>query len=116
MKLFILITGIGELLVGLLMLIKPSLIPQYAKASALVRSTARMYGAAAITIGVFALMVGFNFSEVAWHEPFLTVYLAFHTLVALSVLIAKQSKEPADSKIGILHLVLAVVTAYFLFL
>ncbi len=115
MKLFILLTGIGELLVGLLMLLKPNAIPQFAKASPITRATARMYGAAAIAIGVFAVLVATSFEQIALHQPFLTVYLVFHALVALSVFIAIRSGESADMKVGILHAVLAAGTAFFLF-
>ncbi|MEZ4883961.1 MAG: hypothetical protein R3E32_04405 [Chitinophagales bacterium] len=115
MKLFILLTGIGELLVGLLMFLKPNAIPQFAKASPITRATARMYGAAAISIAVFALLVGTNFEQIELHQPFLTVYLVFHALVAASVFLAIRSGESADTKVGILHTILAVITAYFLF-
>lgn len=115
MKIFILLTGIGELLVGILMFLKPNLIPQYAKASPITLATARMYGAAAIAIGIFAILVGTNFSQIELHEPFLIVYLVFHAMVALSIFVAIRSSEPADSKIGVLHTILALITAYFLF-
>ena len=115
MQLFILITGIAELLVGLVLFVSPKLVPQFAKSAPLTRATARMYGAAAITIGVFAAMVGFNFDQTAWHQLFLIVFLVFHSLVALSVFIAIQLGEPADSKIAVLHVLLALGTAWFLF-
>ena len=115
MQLFILLTGLLEILVGLPMLLKPSLIPQYAKANPLSLASARMYGAAAITIGVFALMVAANIEQVAWHHPFLVVFFVFHSLVASAVLIAKQAGEPADVRVAALHGILALITAYFLF-
>lgn len=115
MKSFILLTGIGELLVGLVMLFNPTLIPQFPKKFALALATARMYGAAAISIGVFAILVAMNFDQTALHQSFLIVYLTFHALVALSIFIAVQANEPANAKIGILHAILAVATAYFLF-
>lgn len=114
MKLFILLTGLGEILVGLTMLIKPKLIPQFAKASSTAITTARMYGAAAISIGVFALLVWDRFNNVILHNPFLIVFLVFHVLVALAVFISVKSGETKDSKVAILHTILALATAYFL--
>ncbi len=115
MQIFILLTSALELLVGFVMLLKPSLIPQFSKASPLALMGARMYGAAAITIGVYAALVGLHIEDVALHHPFLIVFLVFHTLVALSVLISRGAGEPADIKVAVLHGVLAAITAYFLF-
>lgn len=115
MKLFILITGFGEILIGLVFLLKPSLLPHLKKASNVALTTARMYGAAAISIGTFAGMVGMHFELVELHRPFLIVFLVFHVMVALSIIISNFAGEKADSKIAILHAVLAVITAYFLF-
>lgn len=116
MKLFILITGIGEILIGLVFLLKPTLLPHLKKASNIGLTAARMYGAAAISIGTFAGIVGVHFDVVELHRPFLMVFLVFHTLVALAIIISNMAGEKADSKIAILHSVLAVITAYFLFL
>ncbi|MFK7908258.1 MAG: hypothetical protein AB8B69_24220 [Chitinophagales bacterium] len=115
MQVFILLTGIGELLVGLLMFLKPNAIPQFAKASPTTRATARMYGAAAISIGVFAVMVGLHLEEASLLHHFLIIYLIFHILVAASVFLAIRVGESADTKIGILHTILAAITAFFLF-
>ncbi len=114
MKLFILITGIGEVLIGLLMFFKPTVIPLLLKEKGIAFSMARMYGAAATTIGAFAVMVSMYFDRVELHQPFLMVYLVFHTLVAASVLVSIRANEPADSKIAVLHSLLAIGTAYFL--
>jgi hypothetical protein len=116
MKLFILITGIGEILVGLLMLLAPSRVPIYSTASGLARSTARMYGAAAFSIGLFAVLVALHFEVVSLHHPFLIVYLVFHVLVTASILLGRSVGEPGDKNVAILHAVLAAATAYFLFL
>ena len=114
MKLFILIIGLGEILVGLTMLLKPKLIPQYAKASSTALTTARMYGAAAVSIGTFALLVWDRFHNVFLHNPFLIVFLVFHVLVAVSVFISVKAGETKDKKVAILHTILALGTAYFL--
>jgi hypothetical protein len=115
MKLFILITGIGEILIGLVFLLKPTLLPHLKKASNVALTSARMYGAAVIAIGTFAGLVGMHFELVELHRPFLIVFLVFHTLVALSIIISNMAGEKADTKIAILHATLAVITAYFLF-
>lgn len=113
MKLFILLTGIFEILVGIVMFTKPELIPQFDGASAIAIATARMYGAAAISMGTFAVMVAQNFNRTEWHQLFLTVYLVFHTTVGAAILIAATTG--GDPSTGILHIILAAATGYFLY-
>ena len=115
MKLFILLTGFGEILIGLVFLLKPSLLPHLKKVSNEAYTAARMYGAAAITIGTYAAIVGLHFDMPELRHPFLIVFLIFHTLVALAITISNFAGERADAKIAILHSVLAIITAYFLF-
>ncbi len=115
MKLFILITGFGEILIGLVFLLKPSLLPHLKKVSNEALTAARMYGAAAIAIGTFAAIVGLHFNFVELHQTFLIVFLVFHTFVALAITISNFAGEKADTKIAVLHSVLAIITAYFLF-
>ncbi|MDG1433537.1 MAG: hypothetical protein P8M17_04890 [Saprospiraceae bacterium] len=115
MKLFILITGFGEILIGLVFLLKPSLLPHLKKGSAAALTAARMYGAAAISIGTYAAIVGLHFDMPELRHPFLIVFLVFHSLVALAIIISNFAGEKADTKIAILHSVLALITTYFLF-
>ena len=56
MKIFIIVVGLLELLVGSVLLINPRLMAAYKKANNALLTTARMYGAAACSIGVLQYM------------------------------------------------------------
>ena len=64
MKIFILVVGLLELLVGSVLLINPRLMAAYKKANNALLTTARMYGAAACSIGVFAVYVFSNYENI----------------------------------------------------
>ena len=57
MKLFILFTAVIEIVAGVVFFIYPGLIPDFQGADALAVTLARMYGAAALTVGYYAFMV-----------------------------------------------------------
>ena len=114
MKIFILVTGILELLVGSILLINPKLMQAYKNASNSLITSARMYGAAAVSIAVFALLVVFDFDNTVLHKPFLIVFGVFHFLVSLSVVISFYSKQTRDLKIALLHGLFFILTLYFL--
>ena len=114
MKLFILITGLFELLVGLVMLINPKIIPSYSKANGALITAARMYGAAAFSIAIFALLVVSDFANETLHKPFLIVYFIFHFALTISILISFINKQTREINIGIIHGLCAIITFYFL--
>ena len=87
MKLFILITGILELTVGLAMLVNPKFIPSYKKAGGALITTARMYGGAAFSIAIFALLVVSDFENKNFTQSFLLIYFLLHTKMAIAVII-----------------------------
>jgi len=70
MKIFILVVGLLELLVGSVLLINPRLMAAYKKANNALLTTARMYGAAASSIGIFAVYIFSNYENSVLHEPF----------------------------------------------
>jgi uncharacterized membrane protein YwaF len=114
MKLFILITGILELTVGLAMLVNPKFIPSYKKAGGALITTARMYGGAAFSIAIFALLVVSDFENKNFTQSCFFIFFFFHTTVALAVLISFISKQTREINIGFIHSLFAVITLYFL--
>ena len=114
MKIFILVSGVLELLVGLILLINPRLMGAYRKANNSLITTARMYGASAFSIAIFAIYVVVNFNTEALHSPFLIVYSVFHFLVALAIIISFYLKQTRDLKIAILHWLFFIISMYFL--
>ena len=114
MKFFILISGLLELLVGSIMLINPKIIPSYKKANGALITTARMYGAAAFSIAIFALLIVSDFENESLHSTFLIVFFIFHLTVSLSVLISFISKQTREVNIGFIHGLLAAITLFYL--
>jgi len=114
MKIFIIITGLMELLVGSILVINPKLMGAYKKASNSLITTARMYGASAFSIGVFAIYVVINFQLETLHDPFLIVYSVFHFLVAFAIIISFYLNQTRDLKIAMLHGLFFVISVYFL--
>ena len=114
MKIFIIVVGLLELLVGSVLMINPRLMAAYKKGNNALITTARMYGAAAISIGIFAVYIYLNFENTILHEPFLIVFVAFHFLVSLAIIISFLLKQTRDLKIAILHGLFFIITLYFL--
>ena len=96
MKIFILVVGLLELLVGSVLLVNPRLMAAYKKANNALLTTARMYGAAACSIGIFAVYVFLNYENSVLHEPFLIVFAVFHFLVSLAIIISFFLKQTRD--------------------
>ncbi|MBT8220934.1 MAG: hypothetical protein KJP00_13985 [Bacteroidia bacterium] len=113
MKSFILITAVVELIAGLLLFFHPSLIPNIAGADANHFNLLRMYGAAAIGMGLFAFFTWQQFSNEALVSTFLIVILVFHICVAIASNAVTGSGLFADLNVTILHALLGLVTAYF---
>ena len=114
MKIFILVSGLFELLVGIVLFLNPKLMSAYKNANNALITTARMYGAAAFSIAVFAIYVVLNFDNSVLHDPFLIVYSVFHLLVACSIIISFYLKQTRDLKIAVLHGLFFVISLYFL--
>ena len=114
MKIFILVVGILEILVGTVLLVNPKLMAAYKKANNALLTTARMYGAAACSIGIFAVYICLNFENTILNEPFLIVFAIFHFLVSLAIIISFLLKQTRDLNIAILHGLFCLITLYFL--
>ncbi|MEM1123803.1 MAG: hypothetical protein AAGJ18_25415 [Bacteroidota bacterium] len=115
MKVFVLITAVIELLAGVAMIFMPHLIPDFAEADALSNTLSRMYGAAAIGLGFFALQTWLHMPSQVLQKAFLQTFLVFHIGVAAAGYWGFSNDGFEDSSVAILHLVLALVTAYFYF-
>ena len=114
MKIFIIVVGLLELLVGSVLLINPRLMAAYKKANNALLTTARMYGAAACSIGVFAVYVFSNYENTVLHEPFLIVFAVFHFLVSVAIITSLLLKQTRNLKIAMLHGLFFIITLYFL--
>lgn len=115
MKVFILITAVIELLAGIAMLLVPHLIPDFANANDLSLTLSRMYGGAAIGLGLFALQVWRHMRSQVMQQAFLQSFLIFHLAVSGAAYFGFSNGAFKDPAVAILHLILALVTAYFYF-
>lgn len=115
MKVFVLITAVIEILAGTVMLFAPHLIPDFANGSALATTLTRMYGAAAIGLGFFAFQTWQHMRSQVMQKAFLQTFLVFHIGVSAAGYWGFSNSGLSDPSISILHLILALATAYFFF-
>lgn len=115
MKKFVLISALIEIVAGALFFCAPQLIPDLADAEAGYLSLMRMYGGAALALGVFAFQVWRNFDQTILRKIFLITYLAFNSLVAIAIYTCYTAGVMSDLGGTFLHTTLALITAYFYF-
>jgi len=115
MKVFVLITAVIEILAGAVMLFAPHLIPDFTNANALSTTLSRMYGAAAIGLGFFAFQTWQHMRSQVMQKAFLQTFLVFHIGVSAAGYWGFSNGAFKDPVVAILHLILALVTAYFFF-
>lgn len=115
MKNFILISAIIELLVGVVLFFAPQLVPDLAQGPGSHLAMGRMYGAAALGLGIFALQAWRNFDNEPLVKTFLSSFLIFHIGAFISILASFTADVFATPLAALLHLVLAVFTAFYLF-
>lgn len=113
MKLFILINAILEIGAGLLFLTAPTLVPGTEDTSLDGLVFLRMYGAAALAVGITAMMIWRNYERTDLHKVFLTLFGIFHVGVTIANAIGYASGEENCLPVILLHGVLAIITIYF---
>ena len=104
MKVFVLITAIIELLAGVVFFFAPHLIPDFANANPLSTTLAKMYGGAAIGLGLFALQVWRHMRSQVMQQAFLKSFLIFHFGVAAAGYFGHSNGAFQDLSTCILHL------------
>ena len=115
MKRFILITAIIELLAGLILFFMPQLIPDLAQGPGSHMAMGRMFGAAALGLGVFAFQVWRNVDSKLLVKTFLSSFLVFHLTVFIALLASFMAGIFANPGAALLHLILGIFTAYYVF-
>lgn len=116
MKVFVLITAVIELLAGLVFFFAPHLLPDLANANPLSTTLAKMYGGAAIGLGLFALQVWRHMRSQVMQLAFLQSFLIFHFGVAVAGYFGYSNGAFQGLSACILHSLLGLVTAYFYFM
>lgn len=113
MKSFILFNAILELVVGLVLFIAPGAVPELQGESAMSFTAIRMYGGAAMSLGLYALMVWKNFGP-GPAQGFLKTFLLFHAAVAIAAFYGYSEGINSFIAVSALHAVLALITGYFM--
>jgi len=114
MRKFILISAVIELLAGSTFFLAPQLIPDFAGVSTSHMAMARMYGAAALGLGVFAFYTWRNFENPELVKAFLAAFLVFNLGAFIGILSSFLAGVFANPGGAVLHLVLGIFSAYFL--
>ncbi|MDW3645714.1 MAG: hypothetical protein R8P61_01460 [Bacteroidia bacterium] len=112
MTILILATAIMELLAGLALFFAPDKVPDFKEAPSSTITWGKMYGAAAFTAGVFAILTYLSMDP-AVIKIFLQTFMVFHVWVGLAALLGYKKGDFANPGIAILHAVFAVITIYF---
>ncbi len=115
MKLFMLISAIIELLVGAILLFAPQLVPDLAEGPGSHLALGRMYGAAALGLGIFAIQAWRNFDHEILGKIFLSTFLVFNIGAFIAIIASFVAGVFANPGAAFLHLILAIFTAYYLF-
>jgi len=115
MKTFILISAIIELLAGAVLFFAPQLIPDLAQGPGSHMALLRMFGAAALGLGIFAFQVWRNMDNDTLVKTFLSSFLVFHTGAFIGITASFMADVFANPGAAVLHLILALFTGYFLF-
>jgi hypothetical protein len=114
MRLFILFNAVLELFVGILMVIAPQLIPGMNADDPMAMTLARMYGAAAIAIGFYALILWKKMPNSMAIKGFFKIISIFHIGVANAAFWGFNAGIMEFLGVAILHLVLFLGTLYFM--
>jgi putative intracellular protease/amidase len=115
MKRFILISALLELLAGGVLFFSPQLVPDLAAGPGSHMAMARMFGAAALGLGVFAFNAWLNADNAILVKAFFSSFLIFNLGAFISIAASFIAGVFASPAAAILHLLLAVVTAYYWF-
>ncbi len=115
MKTFILISALIELLAGVVLFFAPQLVPDLANGPGSHMAMVRMFGAAALGLGIFALQAWRNFDNEPLVKTFLSSFLVFHLGAFIAILASFMADVFSNPGAAVLHLILALFTGYFLF-
>jgi len=113
MKRFIFISTLIELIAGAIMFFAPQVVPDLAVGTSSHMAMARMYGAAALGLGVFAFYVWRNFDNDQMVRAFLMAFMIFNLAAFIGILSSFLAGVFANPGGALLHLVLGLFSIYF---
>lgn len=113
MKKFIFISAVIELLAGAIFFFAPQLIPDLAEGQSSHMAMARMYGAAALGLGIFAWHVWRDSDSEHLVRIFLSSFLVFNIGAFIGILSSFLAGVFANPGGAMLHLILGIFSAYY---
>ncbi len=113
MKKFIFISAIIELVAGLILFFAPQIVPDLSAGESSHLAMARMYGAAALGLGVLAFYTWRRSENADLVKIFLASFLVFNLAAFIGILSSFLAGVFANPGGAILHLVLGIFSAYF---
>ncbi len=113
MKRFIFISALIEILAGVIMFFAPQVVPDLAQGTSSHMAMARMYGAAAMGLGVFAVQVWRNVDSEPLVRAFLGAFLIFNLAAFIGLLSSFLAGVFANPGGAMLHLILSIFTSYY---
>ena len=114
MKILIIINLVAELLVGLALLLAAKKLPDFKGTDGSGITMARMYGVAAIMVGVLSYFVLQDLDNAVLVNYFLQSMILFHIGIAAVTLAAHFTKQMNGLGPGIFHTLMAIGFIYFL--
>ncbi len=112
LKVFVLITAIIELLAGVGMFLVPDMIPMMEGEGPMALTLARMYGAAALAVGYYALMVWKSFA-VGPAKGFCKTFIVFHLGVAVAAYFGYSQGLADFLPVMALHAILGFLSIFY---
>jgi len=113
MKRFVFISALIELLAGAIMFFAPQLVPDLAQGTSSHMAMARMYGAAALGLGVFAFYVWRNFDNEQLVRAFLVAFMIFNLAAFIGIFSSFLAGVFANPGGALLHFILGLFSIYF---
>lgn len=115
MRIFCLINAVLEISVGIMLLFLPTLVPDVADLDAQGLTFARMYGGAALAVGLLAYQAWKNADTYAVTSLVLTGLTVFHIGVTIAAYLGFSAGAATFLPIAILHGALAGLSLFFVF-
>ena len=115
MKQFILVNAILEILAGIVFLLMPTIAPGVADTDAIGLTFTRMYGGAALAVGLFALQTWQNSSNSTLVQVFFKSIAIFHVGVTTAAILGSLAGNDDAIAVAGLHGILALISLYFVF-
>jgi len=113
MKRFIFISALIELLAGMVLFFFPQVVPDLAEGQGSHMAMARMYGAAALGLGVFAFQVWRRSDDDRLVRIFLSTFLIFNLGAFIGIFSSFLAGIFANPGGALLHLILGIFSAYY---